>query len=173
MNSRRLIVLGTMLLVALLAGLGFAWHKLASLNLEYMPDVNYTRLDGSKARLAHLKGQVLLVNFWATSCTTCIKEMPKLVEVHQKYQPRGYQTLAVAMQNDPPAYVMNFVESRKLPFIVTMDQFGELAKQFGNVQLTPTSVLINKQGQMVKRYVGEPPFADLELLIEKLLAEST
>ena len=69
-------------------------------------------------------------------------------------------------------YVVNFVETRKLPFLVTMDLDGSIARSFGDVQLTPTSVLINKRGEVVKRYVGEPDFAELHALVDELLAES-
>lgn len=136
------------------------------------PDVAYTLLDGSQHRTAELQGKVVLVNFWATSCSTCVKEMPELVETHHKFKSRGYETLAVAMSYDPPAYVVNFVESRKLPFRVALDLDGGIARSFGDVQLTPTSVLIDKHGRVVKRYVGEPDFAELHALVDKLLAET-
>jgi len=133
------------------------------------PDLPFTQLDGQVVPLANLQGKVALVNFWATSCSTCIKEMPELVATHQKFQARGFETLAVAMSYDPPAYVMQFAESRQLPFRVAIDHTGDLAKGFGDVQLTPTTFLIDKQGRIVKRYVGAPDFAALHQLIDKLL----
>jgi peroxiredoxin len=136
------------------------------------PSVPYTLLDGSRHSTEQLRGQVVLVNFWATSCVTCIKEMPALIATQQKFESRGYRTLAVAMSYDPPAYVVNFVETRKLPFLVAMDHDGSIARSFGDVQLTPTSVLINKRGEVVKRYLGEPDFDELHALVDKLLSES-
>jgi peroxiredoxin len=136
------------------------------------PNVAYTLLDGSRSTTDQLRGKVVLVNFWATDCTTCVKEMPNIVATHEKYKARGYETLAVAMSYDPPAYVINFAETRKLPFGVAIDNTGAIAKSFGQVQLTPTSVLIDKHGQIVKRYVGEPDFVALHQLVEKLLAET-
>ncbi|MDP9044935.1 MAG: TlpA family protein disulfide reductase [Pseudomonadota bacterium] len=136
------------------------------------PDVGFTLLDGSTSSTGKLRGKVVLVNFWATDCTTCVKEMPEIVATHEKYRARGYETLAVAMRYDPPAYVINFAESRRLPFGVAIDNTGDIAKSFGQVQLTPTSVLINKRGEIVKRYVGEPDFVALHHLVEKLLAET-
>ena len=123
-----------------------------------VPQVGYTLLDGTRSTTDQLKGKVVLINFWATSCTTCVHEMPQIVATHEKFKARGYDTLAVAMSYDPPAYVINFAESRKLPFGVAIDNTGGIAKSFGNVQLTPTSVLVNKRGEIVKRYVGEPDF---------------
>ena len=136
------------------------------------PVSTFVLLDGSKKSTDDLKGKVTLVNFWATSCTTCVAEMPKVAATYQKYQSQGYDTLAVAMSYDPPAYVVNFAETRKLPFKVAIDNTGAVAKAWGDVQLTPTTYLVNKRGEIVKRYVGEPDFAELHKLIEKLLAEA-
>jgi peroxiredoxin len=139
---------------------------------DMAPSVGYTLLDGKQSTTDQQRGKVLLVNFWATSCTTCVHEMPQIVATHEKFKARGFDTLAVAMSYDPPAYVINFAETRKLPFGVAIDNTGAIAKSFGQVQLTPTSVLINKRGEIVKRYVGEPDFVALHQLVEKLLAES-
>ena len=159
---------------ALLAGAAaVAWLALGPSGAKAAaPEVRYTLLDGSTTSTSQLKGQVVLVNFWATSCTTCVGEMPQIVSTFEKFKGRGYQTVAVAMSYDPPAYVSNFAQSRKLPFGVAIDNTGEIAKQFGQVQLTPTSFLINKRGEIVKRYVGAPDFAEFHALVDKLLAET-
>jgi len=135
------------------------------------PESTFVLLDGSKQTSADLKGKVTLVNFWATSCVTCVAEMPELIATYVKYKGRGYDTLAVAMSYDPPSYVVNFAETRKLPFKVAIDNTGAVAKAWGDVKLTPTTYLVNKRGEIVKQYVGEPDFAALHQLIEKLLAE--
>jgi peroxiredoxin len=136
-----------------------------------VPDLPFTQIDGSQHRLSELKGKVTLINFWATSCTTCVKEMPQIVDTHKKFQGQGLETLAVAMEYDPPAYVMQFASSRQLPFRVAMDHTGEIAKGFGPVQLTPTTFVINKKGEIVKRYIGEPDFPALHALLSQLLTE--
>ena len=136
------------------------------------PQSTFVLLDGSQQTTADLRGKVTLVNFWATSCTSCVAEMPRLVETFEKYRGRGYETLAVAMSYDPPSYVVNFAETRKLPFKVAIDNTGAVAKAWGDVRLTPTTYIVNKRGEIVKRYVGEPDFAELHRLIEKLLAEA-
>ncbi|MDY0106471.1 MAG: TlpA disulfide reductase family protein [Giesbergeria sp.] len=136
------------------------------------PESTFVLLDGSSQTTADLRGKVTLVNFWATSCTTCVAEMPDIVATHQKYQSRGYDTLAVAMSYDPPSYVVNFAESRKLPFKVALDNTGAVAKAWGDVRVTPTTYIVNKRGQIVKTYVGAPDFVELHRLIEQLLAEA-
>jgi peroxiredoxin len=129
-------------------------------------------LDGTQKQVADLKGRVTLVNFWATSCITCVAEMPHLVATYEKFKAQGYGTIAVAMQYDQPSFVLNFAQSRKLPFDVAIDNTGAVAKSWGDVQLTPTSYLVNKRGQIVKRYVGTPNFEELHALIARLLVES-
>jgi peroxiredoxin len=136
------------------------------------PETRFVLLDGSQTSTQALKGKVVLVNFWATSCISCVAEMPQLIQTHQKYHARGYETVAVAMSYDPPAYVVNFSQSRQLPFMVAIDNTGAVAKAWGDVKITPTTYLVNKRGQIVKQYVGEPDFAAMHQLIEKLLAES-
>jgi len=136
------------------------------------PNVGYTLLDGSVSSTDRLRGKVVLVNFWATDCAPCVHEMPQIAATHEKFKARGYETLAVAMSYDPPAYVIDFAQSRKLPFGVVIDNTGAFAKSFDAVRFTPTSVLINKRGEIVKRFVGELDFVALDALVEKLLAES-
>lgn len=136
------------------------------------PASTFVLLDGSSRTTESMKGKVTLVNFWATSCTTCVAEMPKVIATYDKYNARGYDTLAVAMSYDPPSYVVNYAQTRKLPFQVAIDNTGAVAKAWGDVQLTPTTFIVDKRGEIVKRYVGEPDFDQLHKLIEKLLAES-
>lgn len=129
-------------------------------------------LDGSQQSTADFRGRVVLVNFWATSCTTCVAEMPKIMATYDKYQARGFDTVAVAMSYDPPSYVVNFSQTRKLPFKVAIDNTGAVASAWGKVSLTPTTYLVDKRGEIVKRYIGEPDFAELHRLIEELLAQT-
>ena len=160
------MVLAPALALGILAGLA------ACSGAQVAPESTFVLLNGSKQSTADMKGKVTLVNFWATSCVTCVAEMPKIIATYDKYKSSGYDTIAVAMSYDPPSYVVNFAETRKLPFKVAIDNTGAVAKAWGDVQLTPTTYLVNKRGEIVKRYVGEPDFAALHLLIEKLLAET-
>ncbi len=136
------------------------------------PQSTFVLLDGSSQTTSQFKGRVTLVNFWATSCVTCVAEMPQLVSTHNKYQAKGFDTVAVAMKYDPPSYVVNFAQTRALPFKVAIDNTGSVAQAWGDVQLTPTTFLVNKRGEIVKRYVGQPDFTQLHALIERLLAET-
>lgn len=159
-------------LAAFVAVLVTAWSMFQTSGLGAAPESTFVLLDGSKKTTADFRGKVTLVNFWATSCTTCVAEMPKIIGTYDKYRERGFETIAVAMSYDPPSYVVNYSETRKLPFKVAIDNTGAVAQAWGEVRLTPTTFVVNKRGEIVKRYVGEPDFAELHRLIEELLAQA-
>lgn len=152
--------------------LAISWVIYLNAGATSAPQSSFVMLDGSKKDTSQLKGKVTLVNFWATSCTSCVAEMPKLISTHEKFKANGFDTIAVAMSYDPPSYVVNFAQTRKLPFSVAIDNTGEIARAWGDVKLTPTTYLVNKRGEIVKRYIGEPDFAELHRLIERLLAQT-
>jgi len=136
------------------------------------PDVGYTLLDGTRGSTGQLRGQVVLINFWATSCASCVRKMPLLASTHQQYKPRGLQTLAVAMQHDAPASVSHFAQTRALPFGVVIDNTGAVARSFGDVQVTPTSLLLDRRGRIAWRWEGGEDAWQLHSRLERLLAEA-
>ena len=137
---------------------------------DLAPPVTFISLSGEKISTESLRGKVVMVNFWATSCVSCVREMPQMVETYNKFKGQGLEFVAVAMKYDPPNYVINFTETRQLPFKVALDSGGDIAKAFNDVQLTPTTFVIDKQGRIIKRYVGEPDFAKLHQLLQDKLA---
>lgn len=171
--SGRHLAIAALLCAGAVGGGLFLWPAPAP---SAAPAVAYTLLDGQTGNISQLKGQVVLVNFWATSCSICVAEMPALTATFQAYRSRGFQTLAVAVQDDPPALVATFAEQQRLPFGVVIDNTGAIARSFapsfGGVPGTPTTFLINKRGEIVQRYVGKPDFAALHRLVEQLLAEA-
>jgi len=135
------------------------------------PEVRFVTLSGENLATSDLRGKVVLVNFWATSCVTCVEEMPRMVEAWKKFSPRGYDMIAVAMSYDHPNLVADFTQKRGLPFKVALDADGAVAKGFGNVNVTPTTFLLDKRGRIVKQYLGEPDWAEFHALVERALAE--
>ena len=94
-----------------------------------------------------------------------------MVRTYRKFAPRGYEMIAVAMSHDHPNQVADFVQQRALPFKVALDGNGEVAKSFGNVRVTPTTFLIDRQGRIVKQYVGTPDWAEFHALVDKALGD--
>ena len=123
-----------------------------------VPAVAVTTLNGDQYRLD------------STTCAVCIRDMPKLIGLFEKYRSRGYRTVAVAMPYDPPNRVIDYTTRRSLPFDVVLDIDGAVLRAFGDVPGTPTGFLVDKAGNIVHKYLGEPDFADLEERIEKALS---
>jgi len=147
--------------------LGGLWFALAS--PERAPQVSFSTLDGRQITSADLKGRVALINFWATSCPGCVAEMPKLVDTYQRYHAQGFEVVSVAMSYDPPDHVLHFAKKNALPFPVALDADGRLAMAFGDVQVTPTAIVIDQNGNIVRRVMGELDFAALHALLDQKL----
>lgn len=155
--------------VAAVAVAGIAFWQMGGAS-SAAPEVSFTTLKGDTITTTDLRGKVVLVKFWATSCVTCIAQMPDAIDNYTSLSPKGFDTIAVAMDYDPPQYVKNFTESRKLPFKVVMDTSGDIAKAFGDVKLTPTAFLIDKNGQIIKRYLGNYNKEDFLRTVNKALS---
>ena len=150
----------TAVILALLVSLAILIH-----NRNNAPDLTFTTIEGKKFSMADLKGKVVIVNFWATDCLACVTEMPALVNTYQQYQKKGLEIIAVAMPYDPPAQVLNYVSQKKLPFPVMHDGLSEITQKFGNVDLTPTTFIFDKQGKQLQRTIGALDFVKLNQLL--------
>lgn len=150
--------------VAIAAGATFAgWQRAQA------PQARFIALAGDAFSTADLRGNVVLVNFWATSCVTCVAEMPKMVDTWKRFAPRGYEMVAVAMSYDHPNAVAEFAQRRALPFRVALDTGGAVARAFGDVRVTPTTFLLDRRGRILATYVGEPDWQDLHARIDRAL----
>lgn len=149
-------------ILALLAFLAFQFNM-----RMFAPHTTFVTLAGKNINMADLKGKVVLVNFWATTCGTCVKEMPSLVETYHAYKDKDFEMVAVAMDYDPPAQVLNFATHKKLPFNVMHDGYGDVAKAFRHKGITPTTYVYDKSGFRIFYWVGEINFADLNKLLDK------
>ncbi len=118
-----------------------------------------------------LLGQVVVVNFWATSCAVCVKEMPDFAQIQRRFGERGVTLIAVAMRYDPPNRVLDYGKSAELPFVVSLDPVGKIEHAFGGISGTPTTFVIDRRGTIVRRIEGAPDFARLHTMIEAKLAE--
>lgn len=136
------------------------------------PDIAFTTIEGKKITMPSLKGKVVLVNFWATDCPGCIAEMPKLVETYQQYHAKGLEIIAVAMPTDPISQVQNYVQKNKLPFPVVHDSDAAISSRFDDVRLTPTTFMIDGQGHLMGKIIGEIDFTALRNQLDKSLTSN-
>ena len=153
------------IVLGILVFLGFSL-----LNKTQAPNVTFTTITGQKISMLDLKGKVVLINFWATDCPGCIKEMPDLIKTYNNYKTKGFEVISVAMPYDPPAQVLNYTRQKALPFPVMHDGFGEITKAFGDVNLTPTAFIFNKKGERIQHTIGELDFVKLHQLLNKELS---
>ena len=133
------------------------------------PEITLTTLKGEKLSMQSLRGRPVLVTFWATSCTSCIKEIPDLVKLHNSFADRGLEIIAVAMSYDPPNLVKNFSDKRKLPYTIALDLDGNAAKSFEQVRVTPTNFLIAPDGTIAIKNIGLFNPEEMHSTIESML----
>jgi len=157
----------SLLPVIIIALLGLLAWQLS--NKPTAPDVTFTTIDGKSISMTELKGKVVLVNFWATDCPGCIKEMPDLIKTYHQYKLKGLEVIAVAMHYDQASQVLNYSKDQALPFPVMHDTSAEVSNRFGKVSLTPTAFIYDKQGYLLQRTMGELDFAALQQLLNKEL----
>ena len=133
------------------------------------PSLQVSSTKGETMMIYDKNYKFTIINFWATDCPGCIKEMPHLADTYNKYKKQGIQIIAVSMFYDPPSQVLNFIKKNNIPFPVVIDSDNKIAQQFENIRLTPTSILINQKGQIIDQIVGEIDFNNLEVTLSKNL----
>jgi len=115
------------------------------------PDFSLAARDGGKVRLADLKGQVVMINFWATWCGPCRQEMPLLAQLNTKYEPLGFTLLGVNVEPDSAAAV-TWLKGMPVTFPILFDTDSTVAGSFG-VEGMPSTVFVDRKGQV--RYIHQ------------------
>ena len=132
------------------------------------PNFRLATMDGGEVELNELRGKVVLVDFWATWCGPCRMEIPHLTELYDRYQDKGFELVGISLDQQGPAVVKPFIEEFKINYPIVMGD-EDIANQYGGVRSIPTAFLIDREGNVVKKYVGYKPLetfvADIEPLI--------
>ncbi|MFM8232568.1 MAG: TlpA family protein disulfide reductase [Candidatus Methylopumilus sp.] len=162
MTKRSLWLLLVLLTLLVLFFLSLATNK-------KVPEIAVTSITGEAIKLYQDKNNFTIINFWATDCPGCVKEMPGLTNIYNQLKGQGLQIIAVSMSYDPPNQVLNFTQKNKIPFPVVLDVDGQIARSFGDIRLTPTSILIDKNGKIIDKVIGELDFNKLNALLKKHL----
>jgi thiol-disulfide isomerase/thioredoxin len=127
---------------------------LTSCRSPVAPETTFSTITGKKIALQNLRGKPVIVTFWATDCASCIKEIPHLIELYQRYHNQGLEIIAVAIAYDPPNHVLDMTKAQQLPYHVALDMQSENAHAFGDVSLTPTTFLIAPDGSIALQKTG-------------------
>ncbi len=141
------------------------------------PDITLKDLDGKDVSLAQFRGKVVLVNFWATWCGPCEKEIPWMIEFQQKYAARGFTMLGLAMDEEGKQVVAPWVQ--KMKFDVNGTKMGmnypillandDAADKFGGLIGLPSSFLISRDGKILKKFIGLVSYEHYAKAIEENL----
>jgi peroxiredoxin len=113
------------------------------------PSFTLTTLSGQAGGLSEYKGQVVMVNFWATWCGPCQQEMPLLDQMYKKYKPAGFTLIGVNVDKESPA-VKELLARKPVSFPVLLDPANQVSKAY-HVDEMPSSVIIDRKGQI--RYI--------------------
>ena len=136
--------------------------------LPSAPDVTFTSITGKKIVLKSLQGKIVIINFWATDCKNCIEEIPHLIKLYDNYHSQGLEIISISMYYDLPNHVVAMSKNKQIPYDLALDLRGKHAKAFGNIQLTPTTFLINPQGQIISKKTGLFDMMAMEKQIQRL-----
>lgn len=150
---------------------GFFWlsWEMDNTHEPVNPATALTMIDGKHKTLGDFHGRPLLVHFWATSCRSCIKEVPRLKSLYKQFSPRGLAMVAVAMPYDRPDAVIAYANTMAMPWPVALDVKGDTLSAFGRIQATPASFLLDQNGRPVFKHVGLLELPAVARRIEELL----
>jgi peroxiredoxin len=141
---------------------------LASQTGKKAPDFSLKSNNGKTITLSELKGNVVLVNFWATWCGPCRAEMPGFEEVYKQLHSRGFEIVGVSLDRRGWQDVTPFLKNVPVTYPIVVG-YQNLVEAYGNFDAIPTSFLIDKQGRIVEQHIGYMSKADLEKKIKPLL----
>lgn len=159
------IVFAIIIAVAVSGSAAVLWPKPA----QKAPEITFTLINGNKLSLQRLRGRPVLVFFWATTCKVCIIKTPDMNSLYQHLKPGGLEMIAVAMPYDPPTRVVAVAKKMKMPYPVALDINAEIVRAFGNIKVTPTTILIAPNGNIAWRKQGKFDTGGLRIRILELI----
>lgn len=136
------------------------------------PNVVFKTADGKTYDLSKLTGKVVIVNFWATWCGPCRKEIPDFIEFYKNYKDKGVEILGVSLDRDGWEKVKPFLKQTPINYPIVLGN-GEIAGKFGKFNAIPTTFIIDKSGNIVDEHTGVMTRSQLEAKIKPLLSAAS
>lgn len=158
---RRLLAIGLLAIVLACAG----WWLSRPRSL---PAVTLNFSDGTRVQSTALSGSPLVVNFWSVNCGPCLRERPKLAQLHADLKAHDGQLITVSMPYDPPSAILTMLKKQSPPYPNVLDVHGEVNRAFGGIHATPTTLFFNRQGKLAKRITGEVDLRSARKLLTRL-----
>ncbi len=134
------------------------------------PDFALKDINGNTVHLSDYRGKVVVLNFWATWCPPCRKELPDFTELQKEYERKGLQFVGIALDDDGIAKIKPYVESVNLPFPTLLPDRSIVAS-YGEMNVIPVTYLIDRKGVVRAHYVGMRKREVVEDMVRPLLAE--
>jgi cytochrome c biogenesis protein CcmG, thiol:disulfide interchange protein DsbE len=134
-----------------------------------MPALVLTELDGGTWRMEDHRGEVVLVNYWATWCGPCWEETPGLVRLSRELGPKGLAVVGVSIDDGSREKVQQFVDQFHVTYPVTLQ--GSMSQMARGMAGVPTTILVDRQGRVAKTYVGAVAARDFREDVNALLEE--
>src|SRR5512135_1039529 len=157
----------TLILLGLIAFLWFRPPAEVSDENRAVPPWQVALTDGRLLTSDALKGKVVLVNFWATWCPYCRKEMPVIDEFTRDYRSRGFEVIAISV-DDPPDKIAAWMKDKGYAFNAAPTN-ATVTATFGSVTSVPTSFILDADGHIRHKIAGQVYYARLEKLVAPLL----
>ncbi len=132
------------------------------------PDFKLKDATGRDVTLTALKGKVVLLNFWATSCGPCRTEIPWLIEFERTYKHKGFAVVGIALDDGGWDVVKPYINGMQVNYRVVLGTHP-VARDYGGIYAIPTTFMIDKEGRVASKHVGLLRKADFEYEIETLL----
>ena len=126
------------------------------------PDFILPGLNGELISLSEFKGNVVLVNIWATWCPPCVYEMPSMEKLHQQFKNEKFKILAISIDSQGAKAVAPFMKNHNLTFQALIDPAGTIRTSYG-INSIPQSFIIDKQGHLLKKIIGPIDWATPEV----------
>lgn len=133
----------------------FAGQALAVGLQEEAPDFTLKSLDGGNLRLEEYRGQVVLINFWASWCGPCRQEMPLLDRLHHRYEDTGFAVLGINVEGDPDS-AQEIVDKTKVTFPILIDD-GQKVSELYSLEAMPSTVVVDRDGVIRYIHLGYKP----------------